>query len=428
MRQAVKKKIKNFFAKLGPGLVTGAADDDPSGIATHSQVGAAFGFDLLWLNIVMLPMMTAIQEMVGRIGIVTGRGLAENIHEHYNRWFLYAAVSFLVFANVVNIGADIGAMAEAARLFINIPFAPLAIIFTIIIVLLETFLKYKQYSKVLKWLSIALFSYIITAFIVDQPWRQVIAHTIVPHFEISKLFILSIVAVLGTTISPYLFFWEPSQEIEEELEHRILKKEGDKPKVSNLSLKNFRRDNFTGMCFATVVAFFIMLTAASTLHINGITDISSAAQAASAIEPLVHSFPHAGQIAKVIFAIGIIGTGLLAIPVLAGSAAYALSETLGLKEGLSKKIKKAKGFYSIIAISTLAGLMINFIGINPIKALFYAAIVNGLMAVPLIYLIIRLSSKKDVMGSHANGFWSNFLGIFTLLAMLLSSIAMFFVK
>lgn len=425
MKEHIKRKIKDFFGKLGPGLVTGAADDDPSGIATHSQVGAAFGYELLWINVVMLPMMTAVQEMVGRIGIVTGRGLAENIREHYNKWFLYMAVFFLVFANVVNIGADIGAMAEATRLLVNIPFAPLAIFFTIIIVFLETFLKYKKYAKILKWLSIALFSYIITAFIVNQPWRQVISSLLVPHFEFSKVFIVAIVAVLGTTISPYLFFWEPSQEVEEELESRAIKKEGDKPKISPAKLKDFRRDNFTGMVFATIVAFFIMLTAASTLHVNGIRDITSAAQAASAIEPLVKSFPNSGQVAKTIFAIGIIGTGLLAVPVLAGSAAYAVSETLGVKEGLSKKIKKAKGFYSVIALSTLIGLIINFIGINPIRALIYAAVVNGLMAVPLIYLIIRISSKKSIMGKYNNSFWSNFFGIFTLVAMLAASIAMF---
>lgn len=428
MKNYIKKKIKKFFSKLGPGLITGAADDDPSGIVTHTQVGASYGYKLLWLNIVMLPMMTAIQEMVGRIGIVTGKGLAENIREHYNKWFLYAAVSFLVFANVVNIGANIGAMAEVTRLFIDIPFAPLAVFFTIVIVLLETFLSYKNYAKVLKFLSLALFAYIITAFIVDQPWRQVIANLVVPHFEFNKMFLMAIVAVLGTTISPYLFFWEPSQEVEEELEHKLIKKNEDKPKISVTRIRSFRWDNFTGMLFATVVAFFIMLTAASTLHVNGITEISSASQAASAIEPLVRSFPNSGFVAKVIFAIGIIGTGLLAIPVLAGSAAYAVSEALGLKEGLSKKIRKAKGFYSIIAVSTLAGLMINFIGINPIKALIYAAVVNGLMAVPLIYLIIRLSSKKQIMGKYTNGIWSNSLGIFTLVAMFLAAIAMIFIE
>ncbi|MDP4038562.1 MAG: Nramp family divalent metal transporter [bacterium] len=422
------RRIKNFLGKLGPGLVTGAADDDPSGIATYSQAGAAYGLRMLWMTVVMLPMMVVIQEMVGRIGLVTGKGLANNIRQHYNRWFLYFAVFFLVFANTVNIGANIGAMAAASRLLVDIPYVWMTMFFTIGIVLLEVIMPYKRYAKVLKWLSISLFAYIITAFIVDQPWREVIKATITPHIELSGAFILTIVAVLGTTISPYLFFWEPSQEVEEELKHNWLKAEGEKPQISSRKIRNFRWDNFAGMVFSEIIAFFIILTAASTLHKQGITDIPNAAQAAQALEPLVRGFPNAGVVAKSIFAMGIIGTGLLAIPVLAGSAAYAVSEALGIKEGLSKKILQAKGFYGVIAGATLTGLMINFVGIDPIKALFYAAVINGVMAVPLIYLIIRISSNEKVMGKYKNKFWTNFIGVVTLLAMFSASIAMIFVR
>lgn len=420
-------RIKNTLKKLGPGLITGAADDDPSGIATYTQAGAGYGFHLIWTTLYMLPMMTAIQEMSGRIGLVTGHGLAQNIRENYNRWLLYLAVFFLVFANVINIGADIGAMAASAKLIVDIPYVWLTLFFTIGIVLLEVLMPYKRYSKILKWLCLSLFAYVFTAFVVTQPWLEILQNILIPHFEMSAGFFMMIVAVLGTTISPYLFFWEPSQVVEEQIEHRWKKNNGE-VQVTDHRVHSFRKDNFIGMLFSTSIAFFIMITAASTLHVKGITDVPDAASAAAALEPLVQSFPYAGMIAKTIFALGIIGTGMLAIPVLAGSSAYAVSEALGIEEGLHRKVVKAKGFYMVIAGATLLGLFINFVGIDPIKALIYAAIVNGVMAVPLIFIIIKLCNNKKIMGKHTNGPLSNIIGWITLIAMLGAVVGMIFIR
>lgn len=420
-------RIKNTLKKLGPGLITGAADDDPSGIATYTQAGAGYGFHLIWTTLYMLPMMTAIQEMSGRIGLVTGHGLAQNIRENYNRWLLYLAVFFLVFANVINIGADIGAMAASAKLIVDIPYVWLTLFFTIGIVLLEVLMPYKRYSKILKWLCLSLFAYVFTAFVVTQPWLEILQNILIPHFEMSAGFFMMIVAVLGTTISPYLFFWEPSQVVEEQIEHRWKKNNGE-VQVTDHRVHSFRKDNFIGMLFSTSIAFFIMITAASTLHVKGITDVPDAASAAAALEPLVQSFPYAGMIAKTIFALGIIGTGMLAIPVLAGSSAYAVSEALGIEEGLHRKVVKAKGFYMVIAGATLLGLFINFVGIDPIKALIYAAIVNGVMAVPLIFIIIKLCNNKKIMGKHTNGPLSNIIGWITFIAMLGAVVGMIFIR
>lgn len=419
-------KIKETLKKLGPGLITGAADDDPSGIATYTQAGAGFGFHLIWTNLYMLPMMTVIQEMSGRIGLVTGKGLAQNIRENHNRWLLYFAVFFLVFANIINIGADIGAMAASAKLIVDIPYVWLTLFFTIGIVLLEIIMPYKRYSKILKWLCLSLFAYVITAFVVTQPWLEILHNVLIPHFEMTAGFFLMIVAVLGTTISPYLFFWEPSQEVEEQIEHRW-KKSGGELEITDHRIRSFRKDNFIGMLFSATIAFFIMITAASTLHVRGITDIPDAASAAAALEPLVQSFPYAGIIAKTIFALGIIGTGMLAIPVLAGSSAYAVSEALGIEEGLHRKVVKAKGFYAVIVVATMLGLFINFVGIDPIKALIYAAIVNGVMAVPLIFIIIRICNNKKIMGNHTNSLLSNSVGYITLCLMALAVIGMVFI-
>ncbi|MEI8072768.1 MAG: divalent metal cation transporter [Candidatus Saccharibacteria bacterium] len=419
-------RIKKFMSKLGPGLVTGAADDDPSGIGTYSQAGAGFGFSLSWLMLIMLPMMIVIQEISGRIGIVTGKGLASIARDHYNRWVLYFVVFFLVFANTVNIGADIGAMAASAQLLIPLPYVWWTLFFVIAIVLLEVIIPYKVYAKVLKWLCISLLAYIITAFLAHIPWTEVLKSLLVPKIEFKPEYVLIVVALLGTTISPYLFFWEPSQEVEEEIAHHLKKVDG-RPVVSENWFKRFRTDNFSGMLFSQVVAFFIMITAAATLHQNGVTNISTASQAAEALVPLVHGFPHAGKIAEVLFAFGIIGTGLLSIPVLAGSAAYGVSEALEINEGLSKKVKRARGFYGVIAGATFMGLLINFVGIDPIKALVYAAVINGVLAVPLIYMIIRVGSDKKIMGDRVTGLTSNLIAIFTLVAMAAASTAMVFI-
>ncbi|MFO0955323.1 MAG: Nramp family divalent metal transporter [Candidatus Saccharibacteria bacterium] len=423
------KKTKRFLKRLGPGIVTGAADDDPSGIATYSQAGAAFGFHMIWMTLYMLPMMVSVQEISGRIGLVTGKGLAAVIKKNYNRWILYFAVFFLVFANVINIGADIGAMASSAQLlFPSVPFVWLTIFFSVGVALLEIIIPYRRYSKILKWLAISLFAYVITAFVVTQPWMDIFKHLLIPTIEFTPAFIVTMVAVLGTTISPYLFFWEPSQEVEEEIRHGWLRiTKNKKPDMTERRVTGFRKDNLTGMLFSEMTAFFIMVTAASTLHVQGITDIPNAAAAAKAIEPLVQTFPYAGQIAKTIFALGIIGTGLLAIPVLAGSTAYAVSEAVGIKEGLFRKAARAKGFYIIIAGATIGGLLINFIQIDPIKALFWSAVVNGVLAVPLIAIIIKIGSNRKIMGKYTTRPLVNLFARITFVVMACAALAMIFV-
>ncbi len=429
LEQPVKwSRIRRFVKRLGPGLVTGAADDDPSGIGTYSQAGAQFGYHLAWMMPFMLPLMTAVQEMAGRIGLVTGKGLAQVIKENYNRWFLYAAVFCLVFANVVNIGADIGAMAAAAKLIVDLPFVWLTLFFTIAIVVLELVIPYKRYAKVLKWLCLSLFAYVITVFLVAVPWGEVLGHTVIPHFELNKEFVMACVALLGTTISPYLFFWEPSQIVEEEIQHHwtgVTLKKNKKVDLSAGKISRFRIDNFTGMLISQTIAFFILVTASATLHASGITNIETADQAAKALEPLVTAFPNAGQFASFIFAIGIIGTGLLAVPVLAGSAAYALSEAVGAKEGLFRKVKRAPVFYAIIALATLMGLLINFVGIPPITALYLSAVVNGVMAVPLIFIILKVGSSKKIMKQYVNGPWARFFTTSALVVMSAAAILMF---
>lgn len=420
----VGRKLSKGFHDLGPGLVTGAADDDPSGIATYTQAGASFGYQMVWMTLFMLPMMITIQEISGRIGLVTGRGLSRVIAEHYSRWLMYFAVLCLVFANIVNIGADIGGMAAAAQLFIPLPFAWLTLFFTLAMVLIQVYMPYKSYSKVLKYLSFSLLAYIITAFVVTQPWDLIVRSVLIPHIEMTAPFILMLVAMLGTTISPYLFFWEPSQEVEEEIEHRRVGVNGGIPKISEKQVRGFRRDNFIGMLFSNMTAFFIIITAAATLNANGITDIPNAATAANALEPLVHSFPFSGQIAKALFAMGIIGTGLLAVPVLAGSSAYAISEVLGIKEGLFRKYKTARGFYLAIIIVTLLGLIINFVDIDPMKALVYSAVVNGVLAVPLIFIIVRIGSNRKIMGKYTSSRLTKLIGWITFVVMAAAVLAM----
>lgn len=422
--EAEIKKAKGFWKRLGPGLVTGAADDDPSGIGTYSQAGAAFGFQLAWLLPFTLPLMIIMQEMSGRVGLVTGKGLAQVIKEHYSRWILYGAVFLLIFANTVNIGADIGAMAASAQLFVPIPFVWLTMFFTLGIVTLQLIVPYKRYAKILKWLCLSLLAYVITTFIVQIPWHEVLYNLTHPTFLLDSAYIMTAVAVLGTTISPYLFFWEASQEVEEEIVHKWTRVKSEIVDMSVGKIRRFRQDNAFGMIVSNIVALFILITAAATLHKSGITNIATADQAARALEPLVHGFPHAGKVAQAIFAIGIIGTGLLAIPTLAGSAGYALSEAVGINEGLSRKVKRARGFYGVIVGATLMGLLINFVGIPPIKALFYSAVINGVLAVPLIFIIIRVANNPKVMGQYRNRWLANTLGWITFAAMFGSVIAM----
>ena len=418
-------KIKNFFKVFGPGVITGAADDDPSGIATYTQTGAKFGYGQLWTVIFMLPLMTAIQEACARIGTVNGSGLAAVVKANYSKKVLYTAVLLVVAANTINIGADIGAIAAAAQLLIHVNFVILTLGFTALILVLEIFTNYRVYSRILKWLALTLLAYPITVFMVDQPWSTIISATFLPHVEFNFEFFFIITGILGTTISPYMFFWQASQEVEEEKAQHLIKRYG-RPGIGPKFIKNMRIDNFVGMVFSEIATWSIIVVAATVLHQNGITNVESASDAAKALEPLVKTFPNAGLLSKLIFASGIIGLGLLSIPILSGSAAYALSEAFNMKQGLNLKLKKAHGFYGVITIATLIGLMINFTGIDPIKALVFTAVFNGIAAVPLIFLIARIARSKKIMGEYRSGWLSNTVVWITFVVMLASAIAMFY--
>lgn len=423
-KNKLKHKFRRILRILGPGLITGAADDDPSGIATYSQTGAQFGYGQLWTVIFMYPLMTAVQEACARIGAVTGKGIASVVKTNYSSKLLYFVIFLVVAANTINIGADIGAMAASAQLIVPVNFAFLAIFFTIIILLLEIFTSYRVYAKILKWLSLTLFAYVFTAIIVGQNWPQVLMATLIPHIEFSFGFFFLLTGVLGTTISPYMFFWEASEEVEEEKQAHLLK-DGEKPIITKQYLKDIRIDNAIGMLFSEMITFFIIITAASVLNSHGVTSIATASEAAKALEPLVSTFPNSGFIAKTIFAFGVIGIGLMAVPVLAGSASYALSEAFNWKEGLNLKLKKAHGFYGVITVATLIGLLINFIGINPIQALVYTAVFNGIAAVPLIFIIAKIAGSEKIMGEYKSGKLSSSLVWLTFIAMSLSALALF---
>lgn len=398
-----KKKHQDSFLKtLGPGIITGASDDDPSGIGTYSQVGAQYGLGLTWLSVYLLPMNSAVQETVARIGIVTGKGLAGVIGKHYSKKILYLLVSLLVIANTINIGADIGAMVSSFQLLVPINFYIGAILLTAGMLLLEIFFSYHRYAKVLKWLTISLFAYIITGFIIRPDWFEVLRSMLLPNIQLNTAFLAALVAVMGTTISPYLFFWQASEEVEEERDKGVLS--DHHIAAYKIELKNMRKDTITGMTYANVVFLFIVITTAFVLHDNGITTINSASDAAQALRPL------AGDLAYLLFTIGIFGVGLLAVPVLAGSSAYAVSDILGWKEGLNKKFSKAKAFYGVIIASMLVGLAMNFFGVNPIKALYYAAIVNGTASPVLMYFIFKVGRDKKIMGGFTNPRWVNFWG------------------
>lgn len=418
----IKRKFSRFLRIFGPGLITGAADDDPSGIATYAQTGAQFGYGQLWTSIFMYPLQTAVQEACARIGAVTGKGLAAVVKENYSKKILLIVVLLVVVANTVNIGADIGAMAASIYLLIPIPIVVSAIFIAFFVLFLEIFTSYRLYARILKWLSLALLAYPITAIIAGQNWPQVLKATLTPHFELSFGFFYILTGVLGTTISPYMFFWQASEEVEEEIsDHRL--STGGKPRISINFLKNLRIDNALGMLFSELITWSIIATTAAVLNQHGVTNISTAAEAAKALEPLVSTFPNAGFLAKTIFATGVIGIGLMAVPVLAGSASYALSEAFNLREGLNLKFKKAHGFYGIIAIATLIGLMINFTGIDPIKALVFTAVFNGIAAVPLIFVIAKIAGSPKIMGNFKSGMLSKVFVWATFFAMFLSALA-----
>jgi NRAMP (natural resistance-associated macrophage protein)-like metal ion transporter len=385
-----KPSRRNIFARLGPGFITGASDDDPSGIATYAQTGTMFGYRQLWLVLWTLPFMIAVQEMCGRIGLVTGKGLSGVIRKHYSKKLLYGAVLLLLVANTINIGADLGAMAAAAQLVTGLPFAPLLLVMTVTTLCLEIFIAYPVYAQYLKFLTLSLFAYFLVAFVVKQDWMAVASATFIPHISLSGEYLFNLVAMLGTTISPYLFFWQTDQEVEEEVESGKLRAMGiGTPKVAATDIRSMRIDTVIGMFFSNLVTFFIIMTTASTLHSAGITEISSAAEAAEALRPI------AGDFAFVLFAIGIVGTGLLAVPVLAGSASYAISEAFQWREGLSLKLKKAHGFYGAITVATLLGLLVNFTHISPFTMLYYTAVLNGVIAPPLLVLILLISNNTN---------------------------------
>ena len=419
--------FKRTFKTLGPGLITGASDDDPSGIATYSQAGAKFGLGMIWMVPFLYPMMLIIEEMCARVGLITGKGLASAIKQKYSRNFLIPLVILLLIANTINIGADIGAMSASIRLiFPNLPFVIATLAFVGIILAAEIFISYRRYSKLLKYLTLSLFTYIITAVIIGGNWNEILSATLIPHIEFNSEFVMMFVAIFGTTISPYLFFWQTSEEVEEDVQSGKIKEIGEgKPTISKTEIKLMRSDVAIGMAFSVSIMWAIMVTTAGTLHVNGHTDIQTAEQAAKTLEPLVKSFPYAGQISQIIFALGIIGTGLLAIPVLAGSSAYALADTFGWKEGLSKKFKQARPFYIVIATSTVIGLFINFIGIDPIKALIYTAVINGIVAVPILFAILKICNDKTILEHGTNGRISNIIGWSTFLIMGISVVILF---
>ncbi len=422
-----KPKWKRFLRILGPGIITGAADDDPSGIATYSQAGAKYGFGQLWTALYQLPLLIAIQEACARIGAVTGKGLASIIKENYTKKILVGSVVLVVVANTINIGADIGAVTAALQLVVPLPFAVYAIAITVVVILLEVFVSYKKYSRVLKWFTLALIAYPVTALIISQPWGEIFRATIFPHIEFTFAFFFLVTGVFGTTISPYMFFWQTSGEVEEEVKNKMLSQDTpNKPRLTKRFLRNMRIDTTIGMFAAEIAQWFIIITTATVLFRNGVTNIGTAADAAKALEPLVHSFPNAGQLARDIFAIGVFGLGFLGIPVLAGSAAYAMSEAFGWKEGLYRKFKKAKQFYAIIIFSTIIGFIINFIGINPMKALVFAAVINGVVAVPLIFLIAKINASDKILGEHKGGKLSRTIVWITFIVMAMSALSLFY--
>jgi len=410
--------LSRFLDRLGPGLITGASDDDPSGIGTYTQAGAALGYATLWTAIVTLPLMIVVQHVCAKIGMCSGRGLAAVLRRYYPRWLLYPTVAGLVIANTINAGADISAIAAAINMFVPIPITAMVIPIAIAIVVLQVWGSYRLIIKVFKWLTLSLFAYVIAAFLAKPDWTAVAWATFDPQISLSGQYITTIVAILGTTISPYLFFWEASEEVEEE------KKEGrttiaSRRGATDKEIKKEKIDTIIGMLFCNVVFYFVILAAGATLHATGQTSVQSATEAAQALRPL------AGNLATVLFAIGLIGAGLLAVPVLTGSAAYAVAEAFGWRAGLDEKPRHAKKFYGVIAVATLVGVGMDFAGINPISALFWTAVINGVLAPPLLVVVMIVSNNKRVMGSRRNGLGTNILGWLATAVMFAAAIGMF---
>jgi NRAMP (natural resistance-associated macrophage protein)-like metal ion transporter len=433
-KRIVSAKISRFLPKgfliksLGPGIITGAADEDPSTIGTYSQAGAQFGFGLLWMALFQYPMIVVVQEMCARIGLVTGSGLAAIIKKKYSRKIVLAISSLILIANTINIGADIGAMAASVKLFVpQLPAITASISFTAFIVISQMLVPYSKYVKLLKYLTISLFAYVITAMMVGGNWEHIVLSSIIPHFEFTPAFAMMFVAIFGATLTPYAFFWQASEEAEEDVvKHKIrdISSKYNSPDISKRDITLMRSDVAIGMSLSQLVMWSIIATTGTALHNNGITDIHTAEQAASSLQPLVRTFPAAGEISKTIFSLGIIGTGLLAIPVLAGASGYALSDTFGWKQGLSKTFKQANSFHVIIAASTVIGLLINFAHIDPIRMLVYSAMINGIVASPILIAIMKIANDKMILKDKVNGKLSNGIGWIAAIIMGISVVIM----
>jgi len=417
-RTVAPRRVRKFFAELGPGLITGAADDDPSGISTYAVTGAAFGYTPLWTALFSFPLMASVQVMCARLGMVTGLGLAGVIRRRYSRWVLWGACSLLIVANVVNIGADLGGMADATEMVTGVNSLVWTPVYATLITSLLFWTSYRFIAKIFKWLTLVLFAYVITAFLARPDWHAVLHATFVPHVEWSSAYIATFVGILGTTISPYLFFWQAAQEVEEERKQGRQTVE-DREGATDEELRQSRTDVMTGMFFSNLVMYFIILTTAATLHAHGKTTIDTAQQAAEALKPL------AGNGAYLLFMFGLIGTGMLGVPVLAGAAAYAVAEARNWRGTLEDKPRLAKKFYAVVASSMILGLVLDYAGFNAVKMLFWSAVLNGVLAPPLIILVVLLTSSRRVMGDRVNPPLLKWLGWTTAVVMVVAAVAMF---
>jgi NRAMP (natural resistance-associated macrophage protein)-like metal ion transporter len=417
-QHAMASRFRKFFGRLGPGLITGAADDDPSGISTYSVTGAAFGYAPLWTAIFSFPLMTAVQMMCARLGMVTGQGLAGVIRERYSRWVLWGACALLVTANTVNIGADLGGMAEVTAMVTGIKSVYWTPVYALVIGSFLIWSSYYTVARIFKWLTLVLFAYVLAAFFAKPDWTAVVRSTFVPHVEWSGQYWATLVGIFGTTISPYLFFWQASQEVEEEKEHGELTIEARKG-ATDRELRNSRNDVVTGMLFSNLIMYFIILTTAATLHAHGKTVITTAKDAAEALRPL------AGDGAYWLFSLGLIGAGMLGVPVLAGSSAYAVSEAAAWRGSLADRPHLARGFYAVIAVGLLLGLALDYGGINAVAMLFWSAVLNGVLAPPLVVIVLLLTSDRKIMGSRLNPGWLKVLGWITVAVMTAATVAMF---
>jgi NRAMP (natural resistance-associated macrophage protein)-like metal ion transporter len=413
-------RLRRLVGLLGPGFVTGASDDDPSGIATYAQAGAQYGYGLAWAMLFTLPLMTAVQEASARIGLVTGKGLAAVIRTRYGARLVVAAAVLLAVANTINVGADIAGMAAAARLLVPAPQALLGTAFALVMLGLEIFVGYARYSSILKWLALAMLAYPLVAVIAHVPWGTVLLRTLVPSITLDGGYVFILTAVLGTTISPYLFFWEASQEVEEveQTRHRSRRRWNGSAQAHRM-----RIDNAAGMVMSSLIAWSVLVVSATVLHAHGVTGIRTAADAARALEPLVRGFPHAGALASGIFAAGIVGLGALAVPVLAGSASYAFSEAFGWRHGLDRSWREAPGFYAVIAAAIVLGLAISFTGLDPVRLLVWSAVINGIVAVPMVVIVGRIAADRGLMGRYTSGRTSRVLIGVTAVAMGVCAIA-----